>query len=197
MSDDNKKERSCYDVIFHREGIPSYIQVKTYGKGTKKISPANEWNLQTQEHFLAITRAIRETHVNQVNMLVSFEDNQAKSKAVYIETELLQAEKILDSWKIEPEVPLAAPVIERPPGHRVIVILQTVLPKSVFERVYGQMVADSREEYYEALQQGDCEEAKKIKWQLNYHLIMSVVEYFASLPAHLLTKPLKMFDKGE
>lgn len=197
MSDDNKKERSCYDVIFHREGIPSYIQVKTYGKYTKKISPANEWNLQSQEHFLAITRAIQKTHVNQVSMLVSIEDNQAKSKAIYIENELLQAEQILDSRNIEPQVPLAAPVIERPPGHRVIVILQTVLPKSVFERVYGQMVADSREEYYEALQQGDCEEAKKIKRHLNYSLVVSVVSFVVGLPYHLLVKSVSLFDKGE
>jgi hypothetical protein len=197
MSSDDKKEKSYCDILIHRNGLPSYIQVKTYGKGSRKVNPANEWNIETQEAFVAIRGAFQAANVERADLFVSFEDEQTKSKAVEIENELISTEKLLDSWKIEPEAPLTVPIIERPPGHRLIVILQSVLPKSVFDRVYGQMVADSREEYYEALSQGDSAEAKKIKRQLNYHLVGSVFSFLAGLPAHLLMKPFKLFDKGE
>lgn len=88
-------------------------------------------------------------------------------------------------------------LIERPPGHRAIVILQVFLPKSVYERVYGQMVADSREEYYDAYQRKDFREAAKIKRHLNYSLVMSAVAYIASLPLHLIPRCFNWFDKSE
>ncbi|MBB3948444.1 hypothetical protein GGQ73_004431 [Rhizobium skierniewicense] len=87
--------------------------------------------------------------------------------------------------------------IERPPGHRAIGILQAVLPKSVFERVYGQMVADSRAEFYEALDKNDYLEAKKIKRHLNYSLILSALTYVVGLPFHLLSKCFNWYDKSE
>ncbi len=85
----------------------------------------------------------------------------------------------------------------RAPGHRAIGILQAVLPKSVFDRIYGQMVADAREEYYEAVAQGNMDEAKKIARYLNWSLISSVFAFFAGLPAHLLSLPFKAFKKED
>lgn len=87
--------------------------------------------------------------------------------------------------------------LEHPPGHHLIGVLRAVLPKKVYDRVYGQMVADSWEEYYDAIAQGDHSEAKKIKRYLNYCLFMSVVEYLSGLPFHFVSKCVNLFDKSE
>lgn len=103
-------------------------------------------------------------------------------------------------WRLtgyEPGDLTGSPSIEKPPGHRLIMLLQSILPKSTFERIYGQMIADSRQEFYDALDKGDEAEAKKIKRQLNIDLLISVFSFIAGLPMHLLMKPFKLFDKGE
>lgn len=89
-------------------------------------------------------------------------------------------------------------VIERPPGHRLIILLQVFLPRSTFERIYGQMIADSRAEFYEALKKRDYIEAEKIKRQLCFNMLSSVAAFVAGLPFHFLAKPLgKIFNKDE
>lgn len=111
-----------------------------------------------------------------------------------------QAKVDLSLMRVElssPVEPKGEIKIERPPGHRATVFLRVFLPKSVFDRLYGQMIADSQQEYIEALADGDEAEAKKIKRYLNYNLVTSVVTYITGLPFHLVSKAFKLFDKSE
>lgn len=192
--DDSERKFICDYMTNHKGTVRTYIQLKHLTNDAHLISRglSSEW----QKHFLDNTKIYRDTKDNPIRVLLELDHGMRFHDIAqdYVER---NAVKPVDGARWIEGDPESLVKIERPPGHRLINVLQVVLPKSTFERVYGQMVADSREEYYEALQQGDCEEAKKIKWQLNYHLIISVLEYVASLPAHLLIKPFKLFDKGE
>lgn len=126
---------------------------------------------------------------------------------ILIQTKTPQSEAILKSYRDFLEIHTAVSksdtkasaktTIETPPGHRLIVLLQTFVPTSVYERVYGQIVADSREEYYVAVDNGDELEAKKIKRHLNYCLLMTAFAYLAGLPFHLLSRCYNWLNKSE
>ncbi|MDD1499662.1 hypothetical protein PVA19_14660 [Agrobacterium sp. CNPSo 3708] len=139
-------------------------------------------------------RWLHKLDTNSANWQALIAASKAESKALQNDIErlderLIEANAVLGTQKQN--------VIYRAPGYRAIGILQAVLPKSVFDRIYGQMVADARQEYFEAIAQGDLDEAKKIARYLNFSLISSVVEFLAGLPAHLLSLPFKAFKKED
>lgn len=194
MSGDVKKKKFDCDYVINRSGnVHTYIQLKHYGANSSRID--EEWRRRFLQEIkihgngepLSVKALI---DLNIAPPLIKLAPNELEESAF----KAYRAHWInLAHGSLSP----VTPIIERPPGHHLINLLQKVMPKSVFERVYGQMIADSREEFYEALSQGDPTEAKKIRRQLNLDLIMSVVSYIAGLPAHLLVKPFKLFDKGE
>ncbi|NSZ61850.1 hypothetical protein G6L16_000700 [Agrobacterium tumefaciens] len=194
MSDDDDKKRfNCYDAVHYKPVVSTYIQFKRI----RATVPSRDWNVEWQNFFRENAKAL-DADFHKIRNLVVLKDNALSGDADADPEMLKAAEELIDYWRREPEeTPLPTPAIERPPGHHLIVLLQRLLPKSVFERLYGQMIADARLEYCEALIDGDFEEAKKIKRHLNYSLIASVASFIMGLPYHLLVKSSSLFDKGE
>jgi len=193
--DDEKKRFSCDDIVHYKPDVSIYVQFKRMTKGSSEIRP--DLNSVWQNYYRDNIKAL-EGDFGRIQKLILPNEDGSTSDAEPDPEVIKAAEEIIEQWRRQPvDAPLPAPAIERPPGHHLIVLLQKVLPKSVYERVYGQMIADARLEYCEALADGDFEEAKKIKRHLNYSLVVSVAAFVVGLPYHLLVKSVSLFDKGE
>lgn len=180
-SDDDSNKRWC-DFVYKYDNKIRYFEVKHFRNDAKLEARLRQ--LLEERVAIAIEKADPLTPYSIMQLAKDEEERDAS----------LLAGKDLTGQNFS----LKPPAIERPPGHRIIVLLQMVLPRSTFERVYGQMIADSRAEYFEALDQGDNVEANKIKRQLYFNIAVSVAAFLAGLPFHLLEKPLgKIFNKDE
>lgn len=88
-------------------------------------------------------------------------------------------------------------LLVKPPGYWLTQLLGRWLSKSLFAKTFGQTIADARAEYNEALAAGDHEEARRIKRELNFALIRTIIELIAGLPADILVSAVKKVFKKE
>ncbi|WP_276122622.1 hypothetical protein [Pararhizobium qamdonense] len=72
--------------------------------------------------------------------------------------------------------------IHRPPGYTLSGIMRFVLPKKMYERVIGQMIIDAREEYTEALANGEKRHAKWIAVRLNLMVAVALLTKLSMMP---------------
>ncbi len=192
---DDKKRFSRDDVVHYKRDVSIYVQFKHTKKGSSEIR--RDLNAGWQNYYRDNIKAL-EGDFCKIQKLILLDDDVSPSGNEADSGMTKAAEDIMEHWRRQPiDAPLPAPAIERPPGHHLMVLLRKVLPKSVFERTYGQMIADARLEYCEALADGDFEEAKKIKRHLNYSMVVSVASFVIGLPYHLVVKSVSLFDKGE
>lgn len=183
MSSDDDKKWYC-DFSYKNDNQISLFELKSFRKDSKFQADLRKLITERVEAHLNSS----ETPVTPLHIIHLYE--QAEKAAKSLPSIVEQAGGEVRARKTS--------VIEHPPGHHLIRVLQMFLPKSAYQRTFGQMVADAREEYYEALKDGDEAESKKIKRMLIWDMLMCIGTYIAELPAHLVTAPFrKLFDKGE
>lgn len=85
----------------------------------------------------------------------------------------------------------------RPPGYWITQLLGRWLSRSLIAKTFGQTIADARAEYNEALAAGEHEEARRIKRELNFALIRTIIELIGGLPADILVSAVKKVFKKE
>ena len=87
----------------------------------------------------------------------------------------------------------AHPPLYRAPGSRVNLILQFLLPRKTYERIFAQIVADMREEYFQALNEND---APLAKWRLCQIYITVVVTLFTWFATSVWKRAVDLYKMG-
>jgi hypothetical protein len=83
-------------------------------------------------------------------------------------------------------------VIQKPPGFSLERFLRFLVSKKSYERVYGQIIADMREEYFEALHAG---EKRKARWIVVRAYVSVLTALLMLLPRGLVNEIVRL--RGE